>query len=381
MSPSYTRVYPLVVGRGAGGVIEDVDGNRFLDFTAGIAVTATGHCHPEVVAAIQDQAAELIHMCGTDFYYARRSTSPSGWRGWPPGRRRRGCSSPTAGPRRSRRRSSSPAGTPGGRGRRVLRGVPRPDLRGDVAVRVRSRPPPRLLAAGAGHPPRPVPATSEQRPTPCSQDGLPARTRWRRSSSSRSRARAGYLVPPAGCLPALRALCDRHGILLVVDEVQIGHGPHGQDVRGRALGRRAGHHLPREGDRQRDAARGDHRQGRRDGLAAAAATPARSAATRWPARRPSPRSDVDPRIEIPPQRPCRGNRLAKGLPRTSRTSLSDRQARFAARADARDGDPVRHRPPRPGTRDRDHRRGVPSRDCSCCLAGLSTVRFLPHHSV
>src|SRR5437764_4719876 len=69
VSPSYTRVYPLVVERGSGAVIEDVDGNLFLDFTAGIAVTATGHCHPEVVAAIQDQAAKLIHMSGTDFYY------------------------------------------------------------------------------------------------------------------------------------------------------------------------------------------------------------------------------------------------------------------------------------------------------------------------
>src|SRR5579864_4320711 len=69
MSPSYTRIYPLVVERGSGAVIEDVDGNLFLDFTAGIAVTSTGHCHPEVVAAIQDQAAKLIHMSGTDFYY------------------------------------------------------------------------------------------------------------------------------------------------------------------------------------------------------------------------------------------------------------------------------------------------------------------------
>src|SRR4029450_6911758 len=68
-SPSYTRVYPLVVERGSGAVIEDVDGNRYLDFTAGIAVTATGHCHPEVVAAIKDQADKLLHMSGTDFYY------------------------------------------------------------------------------------------------------------------------------------------------------------------------------------------------------------------------------------------------------------------------------------------------------------------------
>ncbi len=69
VSPSYTRDYPLVAMRGRGAMVEDVDGNTFLDFAAGIAVVATGHCHPEVVAAIQKQAAELIHISGTDFYY------------------------------------------------------------------------------------------------------------------------------------------------------------------------------------------------------------------------------------------------------------------------------------------------------------------------
>jgi len=69
ISPSYTRSYPLVAKRGRGVRIEDVDGNEFLDFAAGIAVTSTGHCHPEVVAAIQKQAAELIHISGTDFFH------------------------------------------------------------------------------------------------------------------------------------------------------------------------------------------------------------------------------------------------------------------------------------------------------------------------
>jgi 4-aminobutyrate aminotransferase len=69
MSPSFTRDYPLVAKRGHGAMVEDVDGNTFLDFAAGIAVCSTGHCHPKVVAAIQKQAAELIHMSGTDFYY------------------------------------------------------------------------------------------------------------------------------------------------------------------------------------------------------------------------------------------------------------------------------------------------------------------------
>jgi 4-aminobutyrate aminotransferase len=74
ISPSYTRSYPLVAKRGRGVVIEDVDGNEFLDFSAGIAVTSTGHCHPEVVAAIREQAGELIHMSGTDFYYENMVT-------------------------------------------------------------------------------------------------------------------------------------------------------------------------------------------------------------------------------------------------------------------------------------------------------------------
>lgn len=72
-SPSYTRVYPLAVARGSGAVLEDVDGNRFLDFTAGIAVCATGHSHPRVVQAITRQARDLLHMSGTDFYYGTQA--------------------------------------------------------------------------------------------------------------------------------------------------------------------------------------------------------------------------------------------------------------------------------------------------------------------
>lgn len=69
VSPSYTRGYPLVAKKGRGATVEDVDGNVFLDFAAGIAVVSTGHCHPRVVEAIQKQAAELIHISCTDFYY------------------------------------------------------------------------------------------------------------------------------------------------------------------------------------------------------------------------------------------------------------------------------------------------------------------------
>ena len=73
ISQSYTRVYPLVVKKAKEVWVEDVDSNRYLDFTSGIAVCNTGYCHPKIVAAIRQQAEQLIHMSGTDFYYAAQS--------------------------------------------------------------------------------------------------------------------------------------------------------------------------------------------------------------------------------------------------------------------------------------------------------------------
>jgi 4-aminobutyrate aminotransferase len=90
MSQNYRKDYPLVAERASGPVVEDVDGNRYLDFAAGIAVVATGHCHPEVVAAIKAQSERFLHMCATDFFYenvvalaeglARRAPGPGPWR-------------------------------------------------------------------------------------------------------------------------------------------------------------------------------------------------------------------------------------------------------------------------------------------------------------
>src|SRR5215469_7214829 len=73
ISPSYTRSYPLVMKRGYGAIIEDVDGNTFLDFNAGVAVAALGHAHPEIVEAISRQASEFIHISGTDYYYPQQT--------------------------------------------------------------------------------------------------------------------------------------------------------------------------------------------------------------------------------------------------------------------------------------------------------------------
>src|SRR3954470_14041620 len=68
ISPSYTRSYPFVMDHGRGCMVWDVDGNRYIDFTAGVAVLNTGHCHPDVVEAVKAQAEKFLHMAGTDFY-------------------------------------------------------------------------------------------------------------------------------------------------------------------------------------------------------------------------------------------------------------------------------------------------------------------------
>src|ERR671924_525032 len=68
-STSYIKEYPLVVARGSGAMVEDVDGNRYLDFMAGIAVASTGYGHPKVVAAVKEAADRFLHICGSDFYY------------------------------------------------------------------------------------------------------------------------------------------------------------------------------------------------------------------------------------------------------------------------------------------------------------------------
>ena len=102
-SPSLTRLYPLVVRRGRGCVIEDVDGNRFLDFNAGIAVVAAGHAHPEVNAAIHAQVDDVLHYCASDFYlpaYADLCERLAALAPMPDARR---CSCATRAPRPSRR--------------------------------------------------------------------------------------------------------------------------------------------------------------------------------------------------------------------------------------------------------------------------------------
>jgi 4-aminobutyrate aminotransferase len=234
VSPSYTRCYPLVVARGSGAVIEDVDGNRFLDMTAGIAVTATGHCHPDVVAAIQDQAAKLIHMSGTDFYYqpqidlsqrlAEAAPGPSAKRVF---FTNSGAEALEAALKLSRFHS--------GRSRVIAflgafhgRTYGAMSLSGSKLVHRRGFSP---LVPDIHH----VPFPHSEAEMPMFEAEL-RETMHRVAPPDEVAAifiepiqgEGGYHVAPPKCLPMLRELCDRHNILLVVDEVQCGMGRTGK---------------------------------------------------------------------------------------------------------------------------------------------------------
>ena len=241
VSPSYTRIYPLVAARGSGAVIEDLDGNLFLDFTAGIAVVSTGHCHPHVVAAIQDQAAKLIHMSGTDFYYEPQTDLAQRLAQLSPGKSPKrvfftnsGAEALEAGLKLARWHT--------GRSRAIAflgafhgRTYGAMSLSGSKLVHRRGFSP---LVPDIHH--VPYPKGPEARTDPnygrrCVE--LIEETLFKRTAPPDEVAaifvepiqgEGGYHVPPADFLPALRQLCDLHGILLVADEVQTGMGRTGK---------------------------------------------------------------------------------------------------------------------------------------------------------
>jgi 4-aminobutyrate aminotransferase len=239
MSPSYTRIYPLVCARGSGAVIEDVDGNLFLDFTAGIAVTATGHCHPHVTAAIQDQAAKLIHMSGTDFYYQPQIDLAQRLAEVAPGTTPKrifftnsGAEALEAGLKLARWHT--------GRSRAVAffgafhgRTYGAMSLSGSKVVHRRGFSP---LVPDIHHVAFPRGCTA-CRPDGCGCVKNIEDTLFKRVAPPEEVAaifvepiqgEGGYHVSPPGFLKGLREMCDRHGILLVADEVQSGMGRTGK---------------------------------------------------------------------------------------------------------------------------------------------------------
>lgn len=241
LSPSYTRCYPLVVARGQGAIVEDVDGNRFLDFNAGIAVCSTGHCHPRVVEAIRRQAGELIHMSGTDFYYeimvklAERLAASA-----PGGLPRRvyfgnsGAEAVEAAMKLARYHTGREKFIAfyGGFHGRTMGSL---SLTASKVVQRRRFGP---LVPGVHHAPYPNPYRFAGSADQCADASLEAIENLFRTTVPADEVAAfvvepvqgegGYIVPPKRFFAVLRELADRHGILIVADEVQCGMGRTGR---------------------------------------------------------------------------------------------------------------------------------------------------------
>ncbi len=225
-SPSIARVHPLVPARGAGCLIEDVDGNRFLDVNAGIAVAATGHCHPHVVDAIDRQARSLIHYCSSDWYIPAYTDICE----------RLAASAPVRGQARVFLGNSGTEAVEGAI-KLARHATGRPNLIAfHGAFHGRSLGSLSLTASKARYRGGFGPLLPGVFHAPYGD--LDALERVFRHLTPPDDVAAifvepiqgegGYVVPPEGWLATVRALCDEHGILLVADEVQTGVGRTGR---------------------------------------------------------------------------------------------------------------------------------------------------------
>ena len=239
ISPSYTRSYPLVAKQGRGIVVTDVDGNEFFDFSSGIAVTSTGHCHPDVVAAIQKQAGELIHMSGTDFYYESLVTLAE----------RLSKIAPMAGPHRVYYGNSGAEAIEcalklaryhtGRQNVIAFYGAFHGRTMGALSLTA-SKPQQRRrfapLVPGVTHVPFPdVYRKGEPDALACArfiEDKLFKTTLPPEEVAAifvePVQGEGGYVPAPTVFTQELRRICDRHGILLVADEIQSGVGRTGK---------------------------------------------------------------------------------------------------------------------------------------------------------
>jgi 4-aminobutyrate aminotransferase len=244
MSQNYRKDYPLVVDHAKGPVVVDADGNRYLDFAAGIAVASTGHCHPDVVAAVQRQAARLLHLCATDFYnedvvtlaegLARRAPGPGPWRVF---FANSGTEVVEAAIKLARLRTGRPKvvafyGAFHGRTYGAL------SLTASKPVQRRGYAPllPEVLHTHYAYCYRcPV----NRHPDTCKVECLDLLTETMFSTTTDPseiaavivepvQGEGGYVVPHPRFLPRLRELTRKHGILLIADEVQCGMGRTGR---------------------------------------------------------------------------------------------------------------------------------------------------------
>jgi len=246
VSPSYTRDYPLVAKRGQGAIVEDVDGNFFLDFAAGIAVVSTGHCHPDVVGAIQKQAETLIHMSGTDFYYPLLAQLGEKLAQITPGKFPKKVAFGNSGAEAmeaamkiaryhtKRHRFIAFLGSFHGRTMGAL------SLTASKAAQRRGF---GDLIPGVVHVPyaNPYRCPQGQRAHDCVCDCICTDLIEQQLFKTilppdevaaiivePIQGEGGYVIPPNGFLDKLRRLCDKHGILLIFDEVQSGMGRTGK---------------------------------------------------------------------------------------------------------------------------------------------------------
>jgi 4-aminobutyrate aminotransferase len=226
-APAYGRVYPLVVKEGRGMVIEDVDGNLFLDFMAGIAVASTGHSHPKVVKAIEEQARKFLHICGSDFYYEPMAELAEKLSRIAPGRSPKKVFLTNSGTetieaafklaRFATKRNHVIAFLGAFHGRTM----------GALS----------LTASRSSHRAHFSPLIPDIHHAPYGQANYLEQVLFRYEVTPEEVAaifvepilgEGGYIVPPPEFLPMLKDLCQRHGILLVVDEIQSGFGRTGK---------------------------------------------------------------------------------------------------------------------------------------------------------
>ena len=234
-SPSYTRGYPLAIASGRGCSVEDVDGHVFLDMTAGIAVAATGHAHPQVVEAIQQQAGQFLHMSGTDFYYAPAVELAESLAA----------------------RAPFPVPTSGARARVFFTNSGTESVEGALKLARYYTGRSRIIAFLGGFHGRTYGAMSltASKAVQCSGFGpllpgithIPYGTHASLDTLEQTlfpsmlppqevaaivvepiQGEGGYIVPEDGFLQRIREICDRHGILMVVDEIQAGMGRTGK---------------------------------------------------------------------------------------------------------------------------------------------------------
>ena len=243
VSPSYPRAAPFVMDHGSGAEVWDVDGNRFIDFMAGIAVCTTGHSHPKVVAAIRDQAGRFIHI-SSDYYHplwielseriaeiAPFSEPAKVFLG------NSGTEAVEAGIKLARYHTGRPLfiGFQGGFHGRTLGSLA---FTASKSVQRSGFGPPSI---GVTHVPYPNDYRQVLQPT--SEDYGETVVNYIEDQILKTvvppedcaailvepiQGEGGYIVPTPGFFPALRELCDRYGILLIVDEVQSGIGRTGK---------------------------------------------------------------------------------------------------------------------------------------------------------